>query len=254
MKDLIIDFNVFQSYKESKSCVICLAGRSGNGGYLARRYQQICDFPNTNFIGVTPWTGREVEWYPQPHSATDQGEAVAGLEVARGKIEAIIYSAEKQFDVPRNKIAVIGFSAGAVMALHTITHTNRDLAGVVVHSGASLQPNKIPKCQNKTDILLAHGEEDWCFDWYERYLPMKNRLIKRGYRPYVVENPAGHHVVTKPEIAISANFLAPRLGYDDYVKYDFPPEIPLSIELGRREKIPENWKEISDRKFKIQYA
>tara|TARA_Y100000034_G_scaffold86053_1_gene103163 strand:+ start:9537 stop:10295 length:759 start_codon:yes stop_codon:yes gene_type:complete len=245
-----IDFYVFNGAKKSHSCVICLAGRAGCGGRLAHHYQQATELNDTTFIGVTPWGERSVEWYPQPYSATEQREAVAGLQTARHFVEEIITSTMEQFNVPRNRIALTGFSAGAVMSLFTTTNSQEDLAGVVVHSGASLEPNRIPQCQNNTAVLLTHGQLDFCFDWYERYVPMKNALLKKGYKTLVVESPKEHHRVSYADMVFSAKFLASRLGYEGFEHSDIQCVRPLKIETAKREKIPYNWKEISDSRFK----
>lgn len=249
-----IDFYVFNGNKKSHSCVICLAGRSGCGGRLAHHYQQATELYDTTFVGVTPYSERNnVEWYPQPYSSTEQRSAVAGLEGAREFVEQIISSTMKEFDLPRNKIALTGFSAGAVMSLYTITHSTDDLAGVVVHSGASLESNKIPQCQNNTDILLTHGKRDYCFDWYERYVPMKNGLLKKGYTTFAVEDPTEVHRVSYSDMIFSACFLAPRLGYESFEHSDAEHCLPLKMKTAKREKIPHNWKDLSEQASKAEW-
>lgn len=246
-----IDFYVFNGAKKSHSCVICLAGRSGCGGRLAAHYQQVTRLQDTTFVGVTPYSRtNHIEWYPQPYSATEQRAAVAGLEYARDYVEQIIRSAMSEFDLPRNKIALTGFSAGAVMSLYTTTHSNEDLAGVVVHSGACLEANKIPQRKNNTDILLTHGNKDYCFDWYERYVPMKNALLKKGYGTFAMEDPHGCHTVSNDDMIFSAEFLASRLGYTNFHHPAKAKTLPLTMDVAKREKIPHNWKELSEESWK----
>jgi predicted esterase len=245
------DFYVFSGAKKSHSCVICLAGRSGCGGRLADHYQRATELHNTTFIGVTPYsrTGH-IEWYPQPHSATEQSSAVNGLKAAHDYVEKIITSAMEEFEIPRNKIALTGFSAGAVMSLFATTHSSQDLAGVVVHSGACLETKKIPQCKNNTDILLTHGNKDYCFDWYERYVPMKNGLLQKGYGTFAMEDPDNTHTVSHDDMIISAKFLAPRLGYEGFRHSLEEKPFPLKMEVATTEKIPNNWKELSEQSWK----
>lgn len=242
-----MDFHVFNGAKKSHSCIICLAGRSGCGGRLAHHYQEATELHDTTFVGVTPWSENQIEWYPQPYSPIEQRGAIAGLEIARHFVEKVISSVEKQLKIPRNKIALTGFSAGAVMSLYTNAHSSQDLAGVVVHSGAVLEPNKIPQCKNNTDILLTHGQHDYCFDWYERYVPMKNALLKKGYNTFAVEDPEEVHRVSYLNIIYSANFLSPRLGYDIFEHSD--SDRVNQIKIAKYEKIPHDWQEISDQRF-----
>lgn len=245
-----LDFYVFQGAEKSHSCIICLAGRAGCGGRLAHHYQEAAELSNTTFVGVTPWSGKQVEWYPQPYSAEEQREAVAGLETARFFVERIIESVSKEFNIPRKRIALTGFSAGAVMSLYAVTRSDKDLAGAVVHAGACLEPNKIPQRKNDTDILLTHGKEDYCFDWYERYVPMKNALLKKGWSTFAFEDPKETHRVSYNDMITSSQFLAPRLGYENFQHSHAENPKPLRMQAARKEKIPRNWKEIAERRFK----
>lgn len=230
-----VEFTVFRKKKKAHSCVVCLAGRGCCGGQFARQYYNNSELDNTTFVGVTPYSFKSIEWYPQPFSSTNQSAAVAGLKKADLFIKEIVKTISNRYEVPYKKIALVGFSAGAVMALYSATRMNEDLAGVVVHAGAALEPHKIPQKKNKTNILLTHGGKDFCFDWYERYVPMKNALIRKGYEFHVAEDPKGTHIITYEDVVAGSQFLAPHLGYEEFTHSDYY-KIPISIKPAEYEK------------------
>lgn len=241
----------FEGKEKSHSCVICLAGRDGSGERLAHHYKEVSELSNTTFIGITPISNRyRVEWYPQPYSSLEQREAVAGQEKARRFIEKVVNHVVKKLNIPRDKIALTGFSAGGVMTLYTATRSSESLAAAVVHSGAALEPTEIPQCKINTEILLTHGRDDFCFDWYERYLPMKNTLLKKGYSLCVLEDPSGTHRVSHIDIILSANFIASRLGYHDFKHSAIDHIGSLKVKTAKYQKIPHNWEEISNKRYK----
>ena len=79
---------------------------------------------------------------------------------------------------------------------------------------------------------------------------MKNACLKKGYNTFAMEDPEGHHMVSYDDMLFSAEFLAPRLGYEDFRHPDMASVLPLKMGTAKREKIPHNWKELSDESFK----
>jgi predicted esterase len=162
-------------------------------------------------IAVTPYAR---QWYPQPYSAVDQDEAVSGLPAARAAIEEVLETIERKYLVPRDKIALVGFSAGGVMAIDVAVNSTRELAGVVCHAGAVLEPWNIPMCRFvDMPIITTHCSDDDVFDWEERYLPMVESLENTKYNLHTIENDWGGHGVDLEDILCGAKILAPRLGY-----------------------------------------
>ena len=255
-------FQVYRATEKQQSCVLCLAGRGGDGGSLARDYRYFGNLHNTMFIGVTPLrlkasqyggTYTAVEWYAQPYSPEDQTEAVRGLEYARNQIEKIIHKVMEVHEIPRERIALTGFSAGAVMSLYAAMHST-PLAGVAAHAGAILETNNVKK--NDTPIFLTHGRNDGCFDWYERYVPAKNALVENKCNAWAFEHNGGHWVTT-PEVLAGSKFLAGKLGYNNYddtdyrrVKKQHGRELILPV---RYEEIPPDWTPNSNMRYLFQW-
>lgn len=206
------NWTMFNCVDKPKSCVLCLPGRGLHAADLAEVWKKAC-LHETLIIGVTP---KKYCWYPMPYAANDQTEAVQGLPIARKEIERVLSKITNDFSIPREKIAICGFSAGGVMANYVGIHSQSPLAGVACFAGAILEPKKVPPCKNKsTPYLLTHACDDTSFDWEERYLPMRNALIRNKYPLYAAESSWGGHVVNVSDVLLAAYLFSENLGYPD---------------------------------------
>jgi predicted esterase len=144
-----------------------------------------------------------------PNGPADQTAAVEGIKTAITAIELVIDKIKTMFSLSRDKIAVVGFSAGGVMALQVAAHSEQSLAAAVCHGGAILEPDKLPFARDSyMPILLTHAEDDSIFDWYERYLPMKNALLKQDYNVHTIEWLSGGHSLSSEDMIVTGVFLS----------------------------------------------
>jgi len=193
-----------------ESAIICLPGRGQSGVNLGLHYQKNVDLPKTTIIAVTP---KEYQWYPLPNGTEDQESAVTGLKNAREAVLEVALELEREIDVPVEKMALVGFSAGAVVAIEATVFAHRPFACTVVHSGACLR-NDLPIARGQTtSLLLTHTEDDKVFGWEERYHPMKEKLNKSWYMLEFFEEEKGGHKITNKALCESAKFLERMLEY-----------------------------------------
>ena len=186
--------------------IICLPGRAGNGAVFARDYLDDTRITNAVFVGPTP-VG--YEWYPMPVSAMNQAAALGGLPRARSAVERIQKAVEKKFGIPKSKTVLTGFSAGGVMAIQAAAYSEEPYLAAVCHCGAILEPEDLPEANGRTTpILLTHNRDDMCFEWFERYIPMKSALLKKGYRTFVLEGKSGGHYVEETVVQETLHFLS----------------------------------------------
>lgn len=194
-----------------KSAILVLPGRGQHGFYLGDLWSKHAELHHTMIVCITP-VG--LQWYPLPIGPYDQDEAVSGLEHSRLEIERVLKRMKNEMCIAREKTALVGFSAGGVMALYTAMHSASPLAGVVCHGGAILEPYEVPKCKFlETPFVLTHAHDDNDFDWFERYLPMKSSLQKNSYNLKSFERYSGGHMVFESDIYASAYELSDRLDY-----------------------------------------
>jgi predicted esterase len=147
-------------------------------------------------VGITP-TIRS--WYPMPNGINDQTNAVKGIVPALEIIEKVIYTIETKRGTPRNRMVLMGHSAGAVMAIMMAALSPKPFAAVISHCGAILDTDMLPDCQcPETPFLLTHSKDDLIFDWHERFIPMYEVLKSKGYKVYTaIAKDAGHCITDR---------------------------------------------------------
>lgn len=217
--------------KSPKTGILVLPGRAGFGEDLTYRYAGT-ELTESLFVGITP---KGFEWYPCPNGPDDQQEALDGIWAAFQTIDKTLDRIEHRYEIPRENMAVAGFSAGGVMTIQTVALSDRPLAAGIVHAGAILDPDSLPTAKHATPLLVFHNVDDSCFDWYERYIPMKIALKEKGYKTYFVEKERGNHQILFHDIIIAGFFLSKIFGYDQQWKHGRIKYIPEQI---RKWKIP----------------
>jgi len=191
---------VLNSDKNPKNCILCLPGRGSHAGELVRWYNNELQMDDNLIVGITP----ELRcWYPLPNGPDDQTDAVEGILKAKYTIERVI----RKIGIPRKNMFLVGHSAGAVMAIQLSIHSPEPFAGVIVHSGAILEPKEVPECQNDTPYLLIHSKDDVIFKWDERYLPMRDALEERGYDIQTYERDDGDHYMHPIQLLYARAFI-----------------------------------------------
>jgi phospholipase/carboxylesterase len=187
--------------------VICLHGRGADANDLAD-LAPVLDggyrflFPNAPkkfepMPGYSMgWTWFE-GWPPTPAS-------IAG---SRKLLLDFIDAALAAYPTPVGKVALSGFSQGAMMALDGGFRTAQPIAGIAAMSGALYETEMVPLKQIPT--LIAHGTED-------DVIPVKGArrtrhyMEQRGVIPEYHEFPIGHFISAE-EIEVVREFLAHRL-------------------------------------------
>jgi len=197
--------------KKPQSCLLVLPGR-GIPGDAMEHFARHVELWKTLIVVLEP---QHFEWYPAPNGPDDQEEAVAGQRENLKELQEYLARIERLWEIPREKTAIIGFSAGAVMAIQLCAYSNTRFAGAVCLAGAILEPNELPPAPNDTPILLQHNEDDDCFKWDERYLPMKEALGNKGYNVFHHERDFGGHNISLKEARLTQYFLASKLGYSE---------------------------------------
>ena len=154
-------------------------------------------------IGVDPQT----EWYPIPNGENDQDHAINGLKKTAKELQCFLKSLQEKYEFCPEQTALVGFSAGAVIALELALHAAEEYKMVISHNGAIFANKEIPQADKKTNFVLLHTQDDACFTWTERYVPMKNALCQKGYNVISIEHPIGGHKVFDEDIITMGTYL-----------------------------------------------
>lgn len=198
---MMFDYNCIISHSKLTKdkpthAVILLAGRGFSSKYMFDIFNSLHDICNVIIFSIEP----ENEWYPIPNGFSDQENAVVGLKQNIPILREYVKNLLDENKIEINNTILVGFSAGAVVALELATRFQDNYNLVVCHSGAILCPDKLTKCTISTNILLFHNEDDVCFSWNERYLPMRDALIANKYNVITEEKSLGGHLMCKNEI------------------------------------------------------
>jgi predicted esterase len=216
---------VYNHANEPTSCILALPGRAQSGFEIARWYS-LTGMTKTLIVGITPMM---LEWYPMPNGADDQADAVRGQTAAVRAIKNVLEIINERFGFDSEKVALVGWSAGAVMAIKAVTTLQKNFAAVVSHGGAILEPHLLPKSGIQTPIHLLHNRDDETFNWPERFLPMKRSLKSRGYNVKTAERNEGGHGVQIEDIVVSGSLIAPHLGYEkDFGEKNFGDDMDIA--------------------------
>lgn len=92
---------------------------------------------------------------------TSEENLLNGLNKAMPHLNEFVDHQLKRFNLTEQDLAVIGFSQGSMIALHTFPRRAKPIALIAGLSGALIAPNLLEKeLKSKPQILLMHGEKD----------------------------------------------------------------------------------------------
>lgn len=103
------------------------------------------------------------EWFPL--TLTDPREFWRGVTYAAPGLEAFLNRELARYALPASKLALVGFSQGAMMALHIGLRREAVPAAIVGYSGLLVLgdgqgPESLRNTRSKPPILLVHGDRD----------------------------------------------------------------------------------------------
>jgi len=139
-------------------CVVTLHGRGVDGEDLIPLAAML-NLPSIRFIFphapfLTDFGGRA--WYPPPPKEDE------GILTSRKLLVELILKIETE-EIPAERIALMGFSQGAVMSLDVGLRYPRRLAAIAALSGYLHDPQRIAQEKgaiSQLPIFLAHGSAD----------------------------------------------------------------------------------------------
>ncbi len=159
---------------KTRQLVIILHGYGADGADLVplgRQWQQL--LPDAEF--VAPNAPQYCQSSPQhppmgyqwfPLTVTMQGvvstplERWQGAQEAAPSLQAFIDGELERTGLENGDLALVGFSQGAMMALHAGLRRPKAPAAIVSFSGMVLGPEHLSKTSVKPPVFLAHGSQD----------------------------------------------------------------------------------------------
>jgi phospholipase/carboxylesterase len=149
---------------KANSLVVFLHGYGADGNDLIELGQQWQDWlPDTAFVsphapepcGMSPM-GRQ--WFPL--TMRDPSERWRGVTGAKPALDAFLDQELMSNGLTPDRLALVGFSQGTMMALHTGLRRAQAPAAILGYSGALVGPEHLSEVSSKPPILLVHGDQD----------------------------------------------------------------------------------------------
>lgn len=128
----------------------------------------------------------------------------ARVLAARAPFDALLTRLFTLHDVTPDRVVLVGFSQGAIMALDALASGRWPLAGVVAFSGRLATETLTPAPQ--TPALLIHGHADEVVPWTESETAML-RLKAAGVSLETQFEPATGHTISAQGAARAAAFI-----------------------------------------------
>jgi phospholipase/carboxylesterase len=148
--------------KQAKQLFILLHGLGAQANDLIPLAEQLKEeFPQAGFFlpdATFPFegSGSGRQWYS--NSGVNEGNRAARVASAMPALLAMVSHAQKKFNVLQSDTALVGFSQGAIMALHFAVMHDGQVGRVLAFSGRFAElPEKAPEL---VTLHLLHGEED----------------------------------------------------------------------------------------------
>ena len=162
--------------RQTKQLVVFLHGYGADGNdliELGKQWRSI--MPDSAFVSpnapdrcaASP-SGRQ--WFPLSASPPDDPRGAAdrwkGAQYARPNIDGFLDAELQRLGLDDSKLALVGFSQGAMMAMHVGLRRKRAPAAIVGFSGLLVGPERLPEARardakgNPPPILLIHGDQD----------------------------------------------------------------------------------------------
>lgn len=148
-----------------KSMVVLLHGLGSNGQDLISLAPYLAqNLPDTVFVSPdAPFPCDMAPMGYQWFSLQDRTPSVmlSGVQRAAPLLDSYISTMMEKYDVPADKVALLGFSQGTMMSLFVGPRFPEKLAGVLGYSGALIGSNSLSGDDiYKIPVHLIHGDAD----------------------------------------------------------------------------------------------
>jgi phospholipase/carboxylesterase len=149
---------------DPRAMVILLHGYGSNGDDLIGLAPYWRDaLPHVVFLAPNapercPMAPGGYQWWPLT-DFSPQARA-AGARAASPTLDGFIDAQLARYALPDDKLVLVGFSQGAMMALHVGPRRKQSPAGVIGYSGMLADTEGLAELRGKPPILLVHGDLD----------------------------------------------------------------------------------------------
>jgi phospholipase/carboxylesterase len=152
------------------------------------------------------------QWFPIPWlDGSSEVAAAMGLAAATDDLNGYLDQQLAAHSLSADRLCVLGFSQGAMMAMHVVPRRATSVAGVVAISGRLLVAERLGEVVSKPPILLIHGDEDQVVPFADMGIAGR-ALVAAGFQTYGHVMHGTGHGIAQDGLQATLAFLAERLG------------------------------------------
>ena len=200
----------------ARALVILLHGYGSNGDDLIGLAPYWRDaLPDTAFVSpnapqICPGAPGGYQWWGL--SSLSPNSRAAGAREAAPIIDAFIDQQLAHYGLAEDRLALVGFSQGTMMALHVGPRRARQLAGVVGYSGMLADPDSpAAELRTRPPILLVHGDADPMVP-FAAMEQARATLAPHGFEVATRVSPGLGHSIDEAGLRLGGQFLGRVLG------------------------------------------
>lgn len=142
------------------------------------------------------------------------GNILSGLQTAEPYLTRFIDRTLLDYGLPDNRLALVGFSQGTMMALFTAPQRPRPCAALVGYSGALFAARELDQAPSKPPILLVHGDADDVVP-VQATISAGTALDAAGFDVRTEIRPGLPHAIDPAGLQMGGEFLARHLASAD---------------------------------------
>lgn len=153
------------------------------------------------------------QWFPIPWlDGSSQAAAEAGLVSSVQDLHAFLDALLADEGLTPDRLALVGFSQGAMMSLEIAPRRDAAVAGVVAISGRLLRPEALAgEARVKPPVLLIHGDQDPVVPFADM-AKAGDALVGAGFPTFGHVMRGTGHGIAPDGLGVALQFLKERLG------------------------------------------
>ncbi len=197
---------------DPKQIVLLLHGLGANGQDLIGLAPEFSDtLPDAMFI--SPDAPFPCDMAPMGYQwfslqSRDPEDMLKGIKIAQPMLEEFISAILKEYNLPADKLALLGFSQGTMMSLYVGPRYKDKLAGIMGYSGALVWEDDVQvERLTKIPVELVHGDSDDVVP-VTAYHHAREVLEKSGFSVSGTVVPGLSHGIDYTGIAAGKEFLS----------------------------------------------
>ncbi len=156
----------------------------------------------------------------------DPAAVLAGVRTAASHLDAFIDAELERAGLPDARLALLGFSQGTIIALHTAIRRGRPCAAVIGYSGALVGPELLAaEVRSRPPVLLVHGDADEVVP-FPSMAAAERALRADGFAVHGEARPGLGHGIDEAGLQLGAAMLKRSLYPDQAGRDEAGPEAP----------------------------